>query len=236
MRRAAFVLAAVFATCVATPALARHSGFSKDSNKTSSDPSRHRGGASDDVPGAYDYYLMALSWSPTYCETHVDDDEQCTHKGYGFVLHGLWPQYDNGGGPQRCASDAEVDRKTVDATLAFMPSRRLINHEWGAHGTCSGMTPAEYFATADRAFAAVQAPSELKAPKRDLTMTSDQLRGAFRRANPGLADNMMNLHCSKGELVEVRVCLDKNLSPRACGKRMRNACPAQATFTIPASQ
>jgi ribonuclease T2 len=235
MRRAALVLAAVFA-CVATPALARHSGFSKDSNKTSSDPSRHRGGASDDVPGAYDYYLMALSWSPTYCETHADDDEQCAHRGYGFVLHGLWPQYNNGGGPQRCASDAEVDRKTVDATLAFMPSRRLINHEWGAHGTCSGMTPAEYFATADRAFAAVQAPSELKAPKRDLTMTSDQLRGAFRRANPGLADNMMNLHCSKGELVEVRVCLDKNLSPRACGKRMRNACPAQATFTIPASQ
>ena len=77
---------------------------------------------------------------------------------------------------------------------------------------------------------------ELKAPKKELTMTSDQLRGALKRANPGLADNMMNLHCSKGELVEVRVCLDKDLSPRACGKRMRNACPARATFTIPASR
>jgi len=232
MRRAAFVLAAVFAACAATPALARHPGFSNPSQKA---PKQKRGGASDDVPGVYDYYLMALSWSPTYCQTHPGDDEQCAHKGYGFVLHGLWPQYENGGGPQRCSTDKEVDRKTINATLAFMPSRRLINHEWGAHGTCSGMAPAQYFATADRAFAAVQAPAELKAPRRDLTMTSDQLRGAFKRANPGLADNMMNLHCSKGELVEVRVCLDKDLSPRACGKRMRNACPAKATFTIPAS-
>lgn len=234
MRRT-LVLAALLALAAAPVAQARHSGFSKDSpNKPAK--SHSRGGASGDASGVYDYYVMALSWSPTYCQAHPNDDEQCAQKGYGFVLHGLWPQYDGGGGPQRCATDASVDRRTMNATLAFMPSRRLVNHEWGAHGACSGMSPAEYFATADRAFAAVRAPPELKAPRRDLTMTSDQLRGAFRRANPALADNMLKLHCSKGELVEVRVCLDKDLAPRACGKRMRNACPAQATFTIPTNR
>jgi len=232
MRRV-LVLAALLVACTSSPAWAGHSGFSSTKQKSTA-KSPKRGGT--DTPGVYDYYLMALSWSPTYCEAHPGDDEQCAHKGYGFVLHGLWPQYENGGGPQHCSTRAEVDRKTVNATLAFMPSRRLINHEWGAHGACSGMSPADYFATADRAFASVQAPPELKAPRKDLHMTSDQLRSALKRANPALADNMMNLHCSKGELVEVRVCLDKSLNPRACGKRMRNACPARAPFTIPASQ
>jgi ribonuclease I len=67
--------------------------------------------------GSYDYYVMALSWSPTFCQTHPDEDEQCGHKGYGFVLHGLWPQYEGGNGPQRCASEAEPDRRTVHVQL-----------------------------------------------------------------------------------------------------------------------
>lgn len=184
----------------------------------------------------YDYYVMALSWSPTWCRAHPEDEEQCGARGYGFVLHGLWPQYEAGSGPQRCASDHEVDRGTVNAALAFMPSRRLVQHEWRAHGTCSGLSPAAYFAKADRAFASLQVPARLKAPPRDLTMTASQLRAAFRQANPALTDTMFKLNCSRGELVEVRVCLDKDLAPRDCGKRLRNACPAQAAFTIPASR
>src|SRR5262245_2827951 len=53
-------------------------------------------------PGVFDYYLMSLSWSPTYCVSHPEDRAQCTRKGYGFVLHGLWPQYTRGGYPQTC--------------------------------------------------------------------------------------------------------------------------------------
>jgi ribonuclease T2 len=186
--------------------------------------------------GRYDYYVMALSWSPTFCQTHPDEDEQCGHKGYGFVLHGLWPQYEGGGGPQRCRTDARPDRRTVEATLAFMPSRRLINHEWQAHGSCSGLAPNAYFRLADRAYAAVQVPPELKAPARDLSMRAGDLRAALKRANPGLADDMLSLHCSQGALVEVRVCLDKDLGLRSCGRRMRTGCPVSAPFTIPAAR
>ena len=185
--------------------------------------------------GAYDYYVMALSWSPTFCQTHPDEEEQCGHKGYGFVLHGLWPQYEGGNGPQRCASDAEPDRHTVAQALAFMPSRRLINHEWRAHGTCSGLDPAAYFQLADRAFASLQVPAELKAPRRDVQTTADDLRAALKRANPALRDDMLSLHCSQGELVEVRLCLDKDLALRRCGKRMRTGCPVSAPFTTPAT-
>lgn len=188
--------------------------------------------------GRYDYYIMALSWSPTFCQTRGDDeDEQCGRKGYGFILHGLWPQYENGGGPERCDTrDGDPDRATVAATLPFMPSRRLINHEWRKHGACTGLGAKGYFGTADRAFAAIHMPPELKAPARSLEMSGNDLRSALKRANPTLGDDMMTLHCSKGQLVEVRVCLDKDTSPRRCGKRLRNSCPASRSFEIPAVQ
>lgn len=223
--RPALIIAAVVAICFANAALARHSHSHSDKTRS----------ADTSAVGQYDYYLMALSWSPTFCETHPDEEEQCGHKGYGFVLHGLWPQYENGGGPQRCASATEPDRKTVAEALAFMPSKHLINHEWHTHGACTGLDPAGYFNLADRAFASLHVPPELNAPHSGLQMRADDLRSALKRANPELRDDMMSLHCSQGELVELRVCLDKNLALRSCGKRMRTGCPVAAPFSVPAA-
>ncbi|MGI9404557.1 MAG: hypothetical protein ACR2OF_08650, partial [Hyphomicrobium sp.] len=50
------------------------------------------------VAGEFDYYALVLSWSPTECltSTRGRSDAQCARrdgKRYGFVLHGLWPQY-----------------------------------------------------------------------------------------------------------------------------------------------
>jgi ribonuclease T2 len=196
----------------------------------------HSGSTDNGARGVYDYYVMALSWSPTFCELHLEEDEQCSHKGYGFVLHGLWPQYEGGGGPEKCATTDEPDRKTVASALAFMPSRELVSHEWRTHGACTGLGPAGYFSLADRAFAAVHVPPEFNAPRDALHMTSQHLIDAFKAANAGLADDALTLHCSRGELVEVRVCLDKQLAPRSCGKRMQSRCPATAEFTLPASR
>lgn len=220
----ALMFAGLAALCVTGGALARHPARS------------HRAPTPAAAPGHYDYYVMALSWSPTYCQTHADEQEQCGHQGYGFVLHGLWPQDDRGRGPERCATDAMPERRTVAEALAFMPSKRLITHEWRTHGSCTGLDPAGYFALADRAFAAVRVPPELMAPRQDLTLRADELRAAFKRANPALADDMFSLHCSKGDLVEVRICLDKSdLAPRQCGQRMRSGCPRSAPFSLPAA-
>ncbi len=227
MTRAFFVvLVALMVAFFALPAHARHSSTSKG----------HAKSTTVQAAGPFDYYVMALSWSPTFCETHRDEDEQCGHKGYGFVLHGLWPQYESGNGPQRCDTDTQPDRKTIAATLPFMPSKRLINHEWSAHGACSGLDPAAYFGLADRAFASVKVPLELKAPAQDVQTQSTDLRDLLKRANPNLRDDMLSLHCSQGELVEVRVCLDKDLTFRSCRKHMRSGCPTTASFVIPASK
>ena len=229
--RLSLTIAFALVACAASSMLDAKSG-----SKSSSHHSGHKGPSQSGDKGVFDYYVMALSWSPSFCESHPDEEEQCGHKGYGFVLHGLWPQYDSGGGPQNCSTTDEVDKKTVEQALAFMPSRSLINHEWRTHGACAGMSPKDYFALADRAFAAVHVPPELNAPPKAVETTLDALRAAFKRANPDLTDEMMSLHCSRGELVEVRVCLDKNVTLHECGKRMQTRCPATATITVPASR
>lgn len=231
--RLSLVIAVVLAACAASTTLDARSSSKSSSH---SQHSGHKGPSQSGEKGEFDYYLMALSWSPSYCESHPDAEEQCGHKGYGFVLHGLWPQYERGGGPENCSTTDEVDRKTIERTLAFMPSRSLIKHEWRTHGACTGMGPEDYFALADRAFAALHVPPELSAPEKPVDTNLDALRAAFRRANPDLTDDMMSLHCSRGELVEVRVCLDKNVTPKTCGKRVQTRCPATAAIRLPASR
>ena len=49
--------------------------------------------------GEFDYYVMALSWSPNWCalEGEAKGSPQCdTKEDHGWVLHGLWPQYHRG--------------------------------------------------------------------------------------------------------------------------------------------
>lgn len=196
---------------------------------------RSHGAHGNDGAGRFDYYLLALSWSPSWCRIHPDDPEQCTNKGFGFVLHGLWPQYRDGYGPQHCSAGEEPDAATIARTLAFMPSRHLIEHEWATHGTCSGLGAAEYFAVADRAFASVRIPAPLRAPQRPPALDAGAIVDAFVGANPGLRESMLSVQCRDGhELSEVRVCLDRDsLAPRACGGRVRNTC-RYGTLTIPA--
>ena len=176
--------------------------------------------------GRFDYYLMSLSWSPSYCLTHPDESEQCGRKGFGFVLHGLWPQNRNGSWPQHCATHTAPDAATIDHTLAFMPNRRLIEHEWQTHGSCTGLDPMAYFDTADRAFAALAIPPALRTPQAPPTLSADGVVRAFAVANPGLDHSMLYVVCHDGnELTEVRVCLGRDtLAPQACSGRVRNSC------------
>src|ERR1700761_3762666 len=87
--------AIILLTLLAPVAMARH----------------HRHTESDNAPGHFDYYLLALSWAPSYCVVHPGDRDECQGRGYGFVLHGLWPQFNNGGYPQTCSTNIDPDRE-----------------------------------------------------------------------------------------------------------------------------
>ncbi len=51
-------------------------------------------------PGKFDFYVLSLSWSPSFCASAHDNGRsggaQCGTRPYSFVVHGLWPQYEKG--------------------------------------------------------------------------------------------------------------------------------------------
>jgi ribonuclease T2 len=186
------------------------------------------------TPGQFDYYVLTLSWSPSYCLTHPQDHAQCGGKGYGFVLHGLWPQFDAGNWPEYCSTNPlPADARQLGSTL--FPNQKLMEHEWQRHGTCSGLDATAYFRTADRALASVQVPSDFEAPRQNLSMTGTQIASAFHAANRSIPADGLVVACGRGELTEVRVCLTRNLAPRACGKGVRSSCPV-SPVDVPATR
>jgi len=178
-------------------------------------------------PGQFDYYLLTLSWSPSYCLIHPEDRSQCSGKGFGYVLHGLWPQFESGGYPENCAAQTELTAAGQTAGLTLYPSARLMQHEWQTHGTCSGVADVEYFRTADRALAVVRIPALFEAPPSALTLSGAQIAAQFLAANPTISPDGLKVACSRGELAEVRVCLTRDLTLRACGRGVSNSCPSE---------
>lgn len=177
------------------------------------------------VAGVFDYYLLSLSWSPTFCLTHAGN-EQCTGKGYGFVLHGLWPQYSKGGWPESCAPLTQLTAEQRAKGLTLFPTLKLLEHEWTKHGTCSGLGATAYLDASDKALGNVQIPAVLQPSTATRYFEAAEIEQLFRDANPGMADKGVAVLCSGPELSEVRVCLSKDLGFGACGKDVKTQCRA----------
>lgn len=188
--------------------------------------SRHRGGQ-EGTPGQFDFYVLSLSWSPSFCETgggRRGSDEQCNRgRPFAFVVHGLWPQYERGF-PQRCGEAPWIDRELIRSMTDIMPAYGLVLHEWKTHGTCSGLSGEDYFKTVRRAYEHVKIPERFVRINDYLTVSPDEVERAFIQANPGLADDMVSVTCDSRRLREVRVCMGKDLKFRACPETDRRAC------------
>ena len=166
-------------------------------------------------------YTLALAWSPQYCRTRTrsaEDAFQCGGGGaprFGFTLHGLWPDGVGKLWPQYCKTAPLVPQKVVRDTLCTTPSAQLIQHEYVKHGTCMGLSPAEYFAKSRALYAGIRYPNMDWLSRRPQTVAS--FSRSFARANPGLRADMMTLNINRqGWLEEVWLCLDTRFKPTAC--------------------
>ncbi|WP_367193646.1 ribonuclease T [Amorphus sp. 3PC139-8] len=181
----------------------------------------------DGTPGDFDFYVLSLSWSPSYCAAAGDraDPTQCdSGRPYAFVAHGLWPQYDRGY-PESCAKARRLDRSLVNSMLDIMPSRSLIRHEWEKHGTCSGMSADDYFAATRSAYEAIEIPQAFQQPQKQVVIDPDDLEAAFRKTNAGLEADEIAVVCRGNRIREVRICLEKDLSGyTSCPHVDRQAC------------
>jgi ribonuclease T2 len=177
-------------------------------------------------PGKFDFYVLALSWSPSYCEQAGEraPPQQCGERPFSFVVHGLWPQYEKGF-PEFCQNPApRLDRNIVSSMLDLMPATRLIFHQWDKHGVCTGLSARGYFETVRKARAGVKIPPEYLEPKTAVTVSPDEVEEAFVKANPGMSRPSIAVTCGSNRLSEVRICLSRDLKFRECPDVDRRAC------------
>jgi ribonuclease T2 len=196
---------------------------------------RHRNHASD-TPGEFDYYLLSLSWSPAFCLESPGAAECNGLRRYGFIVHGLWPQNERGW-PEHCDVHVPVPDEVVQGIADLMPARALVYHEWSAHGTCSGLPPAQFFALVRRAYGSIVIPPPLKGPIAAVEQSTSAVAGEFLRANPGMPAASIVVTCGgqgAPRLREVRICLDRDLAPRDCSAdAARAACRAPELIVPP---
>ena len=179
--------------------------------------------------GQFDFYVLALSWSPSFCEAAAErgnrgrSQVQC-ERPYSFVVHGLWPQYERGF-PEYCQRPSpRLNRNIMTSMLDLMPAPGLIFNEWDKHGTCSGLGARAYFESVRKARAAVKIPEEFLQLSEQKTIAPADLEAAFIKVNPGLSSSAISVICTSRRLSEVRVCLSKDMQFRACEEIDRRAC------------
>ena len=198
--------------------------------------SRHRAHADAGTPGDFAYYLLSLSWSPAFCLSSPGSAECSGARRYGFIVHGLWPQYEQGW-PEHCDVHRAVPDGVVQGIADLMPARELVYHEWSTHGTCSGLEPEAFFALVRRAYAGIVIPPELSNLNRAVEQPPSAVAAAFLRANPRLAAQSLVVTCSgqgAPRLREIHLCLERNLTPRACSADVvRAACRAPQLLIPP---
>jgi len=183
------------------------------------------------TPGEFDYYVLSLSWSPSFCEEAEErgrsgraQQTQCGGRPFSFVVHGLWPQYEHGF-PEYCQRPSpRLDRNIMTSILDLMPAPGLVYNEWDKHGTCSGLGERAYFETIRKARAAIKIPPDFLQLTEPKTIAPDDIEGAFIKANPGLTNAAIAVTCNRTRLSEVRICLTKDLQFRGCDEIDRRAC------------
>ncbi len=193
-------------------------------------------GAEADRAGDFDYYVLSLSWTPTWCALEGDarGSDQCdAGRGFGFTLHGLWPQREVGW-PSDCRTAARPPSRAQTAAMAdVMGSAGLAFYQWRKHGSCSGLDPAAYFAASRAAYDAVNRPALLRDLDREVTLPASVVEAAFLEANPEMTAESITVTCRSRRVQEVRLCLTRDLAPRACGADAAQDCTLDDALLSP---
>lgn len=200
---------------------------------------RDRDGPRGGRPGEFDFYVLSLSWSPTFCDSQAGrrNRNQCGVKASAeFVVHGLWPQFQRGF-PSYCGTGPRtLPRAALARAEGVYPEEGLARYQWEKHGSCSGKGPGDYFDDVATARARVIIPAAFNRPSRDLSMSPQEIERAFVAANKGLRADMIGLQCARDTLKEVRICLSRDVRGFVpCPEVGQSSCRTR-DVTIPAAR
>jgi ribonuclease T2 len=183
--------------------------------------------AEGEAAGDFDYYVLSLSWSAAWCALEGDarNDPQCDEgRGLTFILHGLWPQHEEGW-PSFCRTGKRDPSRAQTAEMAdIMGGSGLAFYQWKKHGRCSGLSAEDYYRTARQAFDRIRVPELFARVDQPLALPASVIEDAFLEANPGLARDQITITCKDGLIEEARICLSRDLAPRPCGQDVIRDC------------
>lgn len=177
--------------------------------------------------GEFDYYVLSLSWSPNWCALEGDDrgSPQCdADADFGWVLHGLWPQYERGW-PDYCRTDyRNPSRADTAAQADVFGSSGSAWHQWNKHGRCTGLSADDFYALAREAYGRITRPEVFRRLSDPVTLPASLIEEAFIRDNPALEPDMITITCRSGRIQEARICLTRDLEPRVRGSDVIRDC------------
>jgi ribonuclease T2 len=192
--------------------------------------------ADGEPAGEFDYYVLALSWSPNWCALEGDrkGSAQCDDQyDFGWIMHGLWPQFERGW-PSYCKSAQRNPARSVTNSMAdIMGSSGLAWYQWKKHGKCAGLAGEAYFAAARSAFDSVTKPPVLRKVTTTLAIPPKVIEEAFLQSNSHLSADQITVTCKSNHIQEVRICLTKDLTPRHCGADTIRDCTAPKPLFTP---
>lgn len=191
--------------------------------------------ARGDKAGVFDYYVLALSWTPNWCEIEGDakGSDQCDARhDHGWTLHGLWPQFHRGW-PSFCPTAKRPPSRAMTRDMAdIMGTSGLAWYQWNKHGACSGLSARAYYDLSRKAYESITRPEVFRKLDKPVKLPASLVEEAFLKANPGLDKDMITVTCRDGFIQEARICLSKSLEPVPCGSDVIRDCRMKdALFT-----
>ena len=162
------------------------------------------------------------------------DSPQCDARAdFGWVLHGLWPQYHRGW-PSHCRTAERPPSRAMTREMAdIMGTSGLAWYQWKKHGSCSGLSAPHYYALSREAYARVNRPEIFRKLKDPVKLPARVVEEAFLKANPGWTRDMLTITCRDGRIQEARLCLSKELEPVPCGRDVIRDCTLPAALFEP---
>lgn len=165
-----------------------------------------------------DYYMLALSWSPSFCETQRNKNNgevpkhlafQCNQAAQlGWVIHGLWPQAANARSasdhPRFCQGDLpKLPEDLIKQYMPESPGANLLQGQWEKHGACAFNNAGDYFAKQKQLFRSLNLPGQ--------ELSRKELFAWMKKFNSQLKDAYLG--ASKNELY---ICYDKSWNVMDC--------------------
>ncbi|HNY32963.1 MAG TPA: hypothetical protein PKO15_18945 [Fibrobacteria bacterium] len=171
------------------------------------------------------HYVLALTWSPQFCATAIGADAdtrfQCRDNRFGFAVHGLWAQAkdarDKCDQPRHCGGGVVSD-SLVRSHLCTMPGVQLIQAQWQKHGTCSGLSQRDWFATIDSLWDGLSLPDPRRMVGPGGTISVKELRDsvAARNRSKGVTSASVRVDSRDGKLEELRLCYTTGFRSMPC--------------------